>query len=100
MDKRKNADDEYEMVLRILYIKLTELAKYLKESKYSRMQTIESYSDVERELRFEAVYKDVSDFLKLIGRKGKKLLHRRKANKEARKEFICFLKKLNLKRLL
>lgn len=100
LGKRKNSAVEYEMTLRILYIKLDELAKYLKESKYSRMQTIESYSDIERELRFEAVCKDVSDFLKLFGRKGSKLVQKRGANKEDKKELVSLLKKLNLKRLL
>lgn len=98
--QKKNCEDEYEMVLRILYIKLDELAKYLKESKYGRMQTIESYSDVERELRFEAVYKDISEFLKLFGRKGRKLVHNKRGKKEVKKELTPILKKLNLNRLL
>lgn len=83
-----------------LYIKLDELAKYLKASKYGRMQKIESYSDIERELRFEAVYKDISCFLKLFGRKGRKLVPKKRAKKDVKKEFTPVLKKLNLDRLL
>lgn len=42
----------------------------------------------------------VSCFLKLFGRKGRKLVPKKRAKKDVKKEFTPVLKKLNLDRLL
>ena len=88
--------------MRILYIKLDELVMYIEETDYSRKQTIESYVDIQREICYEEVKKDIQEFLKYFGKKGKKLIQKNKKKETVlvTDELIKKLKELKLSRLL
>lgn len=100
--KKVNQFTEHELILRILYIKLDELVMYIEETDYSRKQTIESYADIQREICYEEVKKDIQEFLKYFGKKGKKLIQKNKKKETVivTDELVEKLKALKLSRLI
>jgi len=98
--KKVNQFTECELILRILYIKLDELVMYIEETDYSRKQTMESYVDIQREICYEEVKRDIQKFLQYFGKNGKKLIQKKKKTVVVTDELVEKLMGLKLSRLL